>query len=131
MYFAVVEKDRESAYGVWFPDVEGCFSAADDEGEVMKNSIEALGLHLEDVEDLPMPRSQAAIVADREVKDALANGGYLIYVPLLLNLGRQVRVNISIDKGALDAIDQAAGLRGMSRSAFIAQAARREIEDAA
>ena len=130
-YFAVVEKDQDSAYGVWFPDVEGCFSAADDQKDVLRNAIEALGLHLEDSDGVPASRGLDAITADKEVGEALSKGGYLIYVPLLINLGRPVRVNVSIDKGMLDAIDQAAEMRGLTRSAFIAQAARREIEDAA
>lgn len=47
------------------------------------------------------------------------------------NLGRPVRVDILVDKGMLQAIDQAAEMRGLTRSAFIAQVARREIEDTA
>lgn len=33
-----------------------------------------------------------------------------------------------MDRGMLDAIDQAAALRNLTRSAFIAEAARNEIE---
>ena len=49
-YFAVVNKEHDSAYGLWFPDVEGCFSAADREEDIISNAIEALLLHLEDEE---------------------------------------------------------------------------------
>ena len=28
-YVAVIEKEPDSAFGVWFPDVEGCFSAGE------------------------------------------------------------------------------------------------------
>ena len=28
-YVAVIEKEPDSAFGVWLPDVEGCFSAGD------------------------------------------------------------------------------------------------------
>ena len=37
------------------------------------------------------------------------------------------RVNISLDPGLLEAIDDAAKSRGMNRSAFLASAARKEI----
>ena len=40
---------------------------------------------------------------------------------------RLVRANISLDKGTLNAIDAAARERGMTRSAFIAEAAMNEI----
>ena len=38
------------------------------------------------------------------------------------------RINISIDRGLLDAIDDEANQRGVTRSAFLAGAARRELE---
>jgi metal-responsive CopG/Arc/MetJ family transcriptional regulator len=38
------------------------------------------------------------------------------------------RVNISIDRATLAAIDMAAGQRRLTRSAFLAEAARNEIE---
>ena len=49
-------------------------------------------------------------------------------MPLIESTSRVVRANISLDKGTLDAIDAAASARGLTRSAFLAEAARREIE---
>ncbi len=51
-YLAIVEKDQGSALGVSFPDIPGCFSAADEQETVMANAIEALQLW---AEDMPMP----------------------------------------------------------------------------
>ena len=56
-----------------------------------------------------------------------ACGSYFLAVPLVTAKSRAVRVNLSLDKGIVDAIDAAAELRGLSRSAFIAEAARNEI----
>ncbi len=53
-YLAVVDKDPESAFGLWFPDVPGCFSAADEEADIMPNAVEALRLYAED-DTLPPP----------------------------------------------------------------------------
>lgn len=125
-YFAVVDKEPDSAYGMWFPDVPGCFSAADDEADILKNAIEALLLHLED-QPQPAARQVHEVVRDPEVAEALARGAYLLAVPLVTAKSRSVRVNVSLDKGIVDAIDAAAELRGLSRSAFIAEAARNEI----
>ena len=47
-YFAIVHKDEDSAYGISFPDVPGCFSAADREEDIIANAIEALSLYFED-----------------------------------------------------------------------------------
>ncbi len=44
------------------------------------------------------------------------------------NSGRPVKANLSLDAGLLDAIDEAAKRRGLTRSAFLASAAREKIE---
>jgi hypothetical protein len=48
-------------------------------------------------------------------------------VPLLADPGRTVRVNVTVDRGHLEQIDEAADARGLTRSAFLAQAAREKI----
>ena len=62
-YFALANKDPDSAYGLWFPDLEGCFSAADREEDIISNAIEALLLHLED-EEQPQARQVHEIASD-------------------------------------------------------------------
>ena len=59
---------------------------------------------------------------------ALAAGAVLGMVPLVLDTGRAVRANLSLDAGLLDAIDEAAKAHGLTRSAFLASAAREKIE---
>ena len=125
-YFAVVNKEHDSAYGLWFPDVEGCFSAADREEDIISNAIEALLLHLED-EEQPHARQVHEIASDPSVAQELASGSYLIAVPLVTAKNRSVRVNLSLDKGIVDAIDAAAQMRGLSTSSFVAEAAQNEI----
>jgi predicted RNase H-like HicB family nuclease len=46
-YRAFVEKEEGSAYGVRFPDLPGCFSAADRIEDVFANAIDALALWFE------------------------------------------------------------------------------------
>lgn len=124
-YFALVHKDEGSAYGVTFPDLPGCFSAADDLDKLVANAAEALDLWFDDEEEVE-PRDMDAI---REaVADELANGAFLIAVPRITRAGRSVRINVSLDRGTLAAIDAAAAARKLTRSAFIAEAARNEIE---
>ena len=126
-YIAVVNKDKNSAFGLWFPDVPGCFSASDDQDGIVKNAIEALNLHLEGIE-APQPRNVDEIAHDDEVAAALSAGAYLLGIPLVSKVNKLVRANISVDKGVMDAIDHAAVTRGMTRSAFIIEAAINEIE---
>jgi predicted RNase H-like HicB family nuclease len=124
-YYAVVHKDEDSAYGVHFPDVPGCFSAADILEDVIPNAVEALTLHLEDV---PAPATSDTGRIRELASEDLAEGAFLMAVPYVRNSGQLSRVNISLDRAMLDAIDAAATSRKLTRSAFLAQAARNEIE---
>lgn len=125
-YIAVVHHDPGSAYGVSFPDVPDCFAAADEEKDVLKNAIDALDDYFADGQSIPSPRGIEAI--RQEVAEDLAEGAYLVWVPLIPRPTKSERVNLSIDRGLLQAIDEAAELVGLNRSAFIAMAARKEIE---
>lgn len=125
-FYAVVHKDADSAFGVAFPDIPGCFSAADDVEQLVPNACEALELWFEDEPEEIVPSSLERV---RElVATDLAEGAFLISVPHIRRAGRQVRANISLDRGMLDAIDRAAADRNLTRSAFLADAARNEIE---
>ncbi len=70
---------------------------------------------LDDGEVLPRPRSVEALRADPEIAAALTEGAALATVPLLLDAGRPVRANLSLDAGPLDAIDEAAKAYGLTR----------------
>jgi len=126
-YIAVVEQDGDSAWGLWFPDVEGCFSAADNQADIVKNAIEALTLHLDGMEH-PVAHGIQEVAKNPQVAVDLREGAYLLGIPFVTTEHKQVRANISMDKGTLRAIDDAANLRGLTRSAFIAEAAMNEIQ---
>lgn len=123
-FLALVHKDEDSAYGVSFPDLPGCFSAADSFEDILPNATEALELWFEDA-PMTEPRSLEGIRA--EIAEDLAEGAVLIAVPYIRRTTRQTRVNISLDVGTLEAIDQTAKARKLTRSAFIAMAAANEI----
>jgi predicted RNase H-like HicB family nuclease len=130
-YVAVIEKEPDSAFGVWFPDVEGCFSAGDSLEEAVANAAGALRQHTEALESagrrLASPRSIDDVLRDKEVRMSVKAGALLFAVPLLADAGRTVRINISLDKALVEQIDTAASRRGLTRSAFIAQATREKI----
>ena len=130
-YVAVIEKDEGSAFGVWFPDVEGCFSAGETVEEAVSNAAAALRQHVEVVESagrhVPAARPVDDVLQDEDVRASLETGAVLFAVPLLADAGRTVRINISLDKALVDQIDAAAATRGLTRSAFLAQAAREKI----
>ena len=127
VYYAIVEQEGESAFGLSFPDLPSVFSAADEEEDIVTNAIEALRLWAED-EALPEPSAIAQIRERADIRAALANGGFLVRVPLIADDSRVVRVNLTFEAGMLDAIDAEARRRGLTRTAFLASAARKEIE---
>ena len=43
-YIALVHKDEDSSFGVQFPDLPCCFSAADEMDDLVGNAAEALSL---------------------------------------------------------------------------------------
>lgn len=125
-YIGVVHQDGESAYGIHFPDVPGCFSATDTLSDLLPNAAEALALHLEDKAP-PDARPLEQVRADPEVAADLAAGAMLVAVPWFSLTGRTTKANITMDAGLLSAVDEVAKARGLTRSAFLADLARREI----
>jgi predicted RNase H-like HicB family nuclease len=130
VYYALVEQEGDSAFGLSFPDLPSVFSAADAEEDIVVNAVEALRLWSED-EDLPEPSPITDILKRDDVRAALATGGFLARVPLIEDDTRVVRVNLTFEAGMLEAIDAEARRRGLTRTAFLASAARKEIEAAA
>jgi predicted RNase H-like HicB family nuclease len=130
-YVALLD-GKAGAYGVTVPDLPGCTSGGSTTDEALRNAVEAVRLWAEDAiadgEALPQPRSVEMLRADRAIAEAIAEGAALAIVPLLLDAGRPAKANLSIDAGLLAAIDEAAKARGLTRSAFLATAAREKIE---
>ena len=126
-FYAIVHKDEDSAYGVHFPDLPGCFSAADELDDVLPNAIEAMELWLEGRSEPEPDASGVTSIRDQAAQD-LAEGAFLIAVPRMTVSGKLTRVNLSLDMGTLAAIDAAATARKLTRSAFLAEAARNEIQ---
>lgn len=129
-YVSFIHRD-DAGYGISFPDFPGCVSVGDSLDDAVRRGCEALAFHVEglcdDGDPIPPPRSIDAIKADPDLSD-WREGADLVLIPLLLDRGSSRRVNISLDRGLLDAIDDEAKQRRMTRSAFLASAARREIE---
>lgn len=129
-YFtAIVHKDEGSAYGLAFPDLPGCFASADDWNAIPVAATEALDLWFEDATDVaPAPLDE--IRQREDVRAALAAGASLMTVPYIPADTALERVNISMERGLLKAIDETAKARGMTRSSFLASSARRELTGA-
>ncbi|AIL64743.1 hypothetical protein NOVO_01735 [Rickettsiales bacterium Ac37b] len=121
-YIALIRKEPKSDYGVDFPDLPGCITAASTLDKARELAHEALKVHLElmleNGEILPEPSSLEKIMSFSENKDSVA---ILVSAPLK---SKVVRFNATIDQDLLHAIDHKAQTLGKSRSSFLADAAR-------
>ena len=127
-YIALIEEDH-GVFGAWFPDCPGCTAMGGSVDEAVGNATNALREWMADrVADGVTPPVARTIVALRtQDPKAFTPETVPVMIPLLLDAGRMVRANISLDAGLLEAIDAAAKARGLTRSAFLASAARDKI----
>lgn len=129
-YLALID-GKAGAYGLSFPDAIGCTAMGSTVDDVIAKGIGALAEWVahSDAEGFPRPTARSAeqLRSDPEVKEALSEGSVFAIIPLVLETGRPVRANISLDAGLLAAIDDAAQAFGVTRSAFLVSAARDKI----
>jgi predicted RNase H-like HicB family nuclease len=121
-YIALLRKDPTSDYGVEFPDFPGCVTAGSNLEEARSLAEEALAFHLEgmlaDGESLPEPSGFEQVMADPTNRQAIA---LLVEVPA--STPATVHVDIAVPETMLREIDAKAQSRGISRSAFLVEAA--------
>lgn len=125
-YIALIHKDHDSDYGVSFPDLPGCITAGATLDEARAMAAEALALHLEgladDGEAVPEPATMEAIMTERENRDAVA---ILVDPPKAIT--KSIRINVTLPADVLSEIDRFAEAHGLTRSGFLARAARKEL----
>jgi predicted RNase H-like HicB family nuclease len=128
-YVGILDGDRD-VWGVSIPDVPGCYGGGATPEAAIADAISALrevaAHHNANGIALSEPRSMRDILNDESVDCSAAES--LVMVPLLLDRGRSVKANISLDAGLLEAIDEEAERAGLTRSSFLASAAVDKIE---
>ncbi len=126
-YYVGVLDGGGEVWGVRIRDIPGCVGGGATPEAAIADAAEALRdvlAHRREGEfPAPRPSTLTEIVASGEI----AEGESAVMIPLLLDSGRTVRANVSLDAALLVAIDAAAKERGLSRSAFLASAAREKI----
>lgn len=115
-YVAILEKEPGTLWGIWFPDLPGCTTAAESAETAMDQAAEALRLWVEDAlrqgEGLPRARTIEELRDDEWVVEAIGNGHAAIVVSLRAD-------EAAFDDDALKAIDAEAQKRGVSRIDFV------------
>jgi predicted RNase H-like HicB family nuclease len=120
-YIAYLHKDRNSDYGVSFPDFPGCITAGKTLDEASRMAAEALALHIrgmiEDGEAVPEPSKVDDTAADAAKRGAIA---FLVRAD---PPDATVRVNITARESQLAKIDALAEASGLTRSGYMVRAA--------
>ena len=120
---AIEPGDESHAFGVTVPDLPGCFSAGDTLDEALEQSKEAIMLHIEglldDGEPIPAPHTLTVLQAQDEYAGRVSA---VVDVDLSQLDDVTERVNITLPRRVLHAIDEAARRSGETRSGFIARA---------
>ena len=115
-------------WGVRIPDLPGCNGGGSTPEAAISDAVSAAREWAEHQRGkgnaLPTPRPIVDVMKEAEPGEAA------VIVPLLLDAGRTVRVNMTFDAGLLELIDEEASARGLTRSAFLASAARQKIANA-
>ena len=122
-YIAYLHKNNKSDYGVSFPDFPGAVSAGKTLEEARQLAAEVLALHIhgmiEDGIPIPEPSTLDDLAGDAGMRGAVA---FLVKAVVADAL---VRVNITARESQMEKIDSSAEAAGLTRSAFMVQAALR------
>ena len=125
-YIAFVFEEN-GKFGATFPDFPGCVTAGDTREELAAMAVEALTAHIgllrEYGEAIATPSPLLHLV--EEFNGSGATG--MLVVNVLNKKPAVRRVNIMVPEAQLKRIDAQAKKTGLSRSAFLVQAALKEI----
>lgn len=126
-YVAVLERGGEG-FGVFFPDLPGCVTAARTADEAIVDARESLTLHLEGLReeglDWPAPSGFEAFGSDDFPDSEVIS---LLFVETdVAEAEREPpqRINVSLPPSLIARVDAAADRQGLTRSGLLAIAAR-------
>ena len=122
-YIAYLRKDKDSDFGVEFPDVPGCISAGRTLEEARAMAAEALNFHVAALQEEKMPVPPPSTL-DQLADDPHRGDAILLMIDLDPELAKSERVNVMIPRHLLGRID--AACQG-NRSRFLVEAAETKL----
>ena len=125
-YYVGILDGSGKVWGVRIPDLPGVHGAGKSPEDAIADTVTAArewaAHQTTHGGAIPEPRSVQKIKSDAKTEFDPASEN-LVMVPLVVDRGRSVKANVSLDAGQLEAIDAEASRRGLTRSAFLAAAA--------
>ena len=126
-YYIGILDGSGDVWGVRIPDFPGVHGGGATAEEAVDDAITALrevgAIMSAEGQELPKARALTEVLADKKAAPNVKTGELAVMVPILVDRGRPVRANISLDAGLLETIDAEAARRGLTRSAFLVSAA--------
>jgi len=120
-YISYLHKDKNSDFGVSFPDFPGCITAGSSLEEARARAAQALAFHVtgmrEDGEVIPKPSTLDDLRTDPAMKGAVA------FLTELREPEKTIRINITARQSQIAEIDRRARAKGLTRSSYIVQSA--------
>jgi predicted RNase H-like HicB family nuclease len=108
-YYVGILDGEGDVWGVRIPDCPGAFGAGATPEAAVQNAAAGLAAWAagtrKDGDRLPPPRSLAELMAHPDEAPRIEDGDVAVMIPLLLDSGRTVRANLTLDAGLLDIID--------------------------
>lgn len=128
-YIAILD-GKDGVWGARFPDLPGVYGGGATPKAAIDDAKSAAREWIAHVQakggTVPVPRSFTELLAAGEqAQDELAR---MVILPVQPEAARTVKANITLEAGLLEAIDEAADDLGITRSAFLASAARAKID---
>lgn len=127
LYPIYVHQEGKSAFGASFPDIPGCFTAADDLNDLPRMAQEAVEVYFDgEAFDVPAPGD----LTEHQKSEDYAGGFWLLVdIDLTRVNSKPVRLNISLPSDLVQRIDRYAEANHLTRSGFLASAAVRAMEN--
>ena len=115
-------------WGVRLPDIEGCVGGGATPEAAIADVTQALRDVLAHKQSSGVAFPAASAISEILRREKPRKGESTVIIPVVLDAGRSVRANLTMDAGFLEAIDTAATRAGVTRSAFVASAAREKLD---
>jgi predicted RNase H-like HicB family nuclease len=131
------DQGSDGTWGAVVLDLDGCSSGGETFAQARANVREAIAAHLDVLGDmgmtLPTPIGIDALLEratmDRDLFEAM-EGALVLESDAEELRGKATRVQITMNENLLARVDQSASRLGQTRSGFLAEGARRLIEQA-
>ena len=131
LYVGILDGEK-GRFGVRIPDLPGVHGAGRSAEAAISDAMSAArdwcASQRTAGQKIPKARTLPDVLSSEDTAYDPASGDAVVMVNVVIERGRSVKANVSLDAGTLEAIDAEAARQGLTRSTFITSAALEKIE---